>query len=73
VTTRHADNHNAGQAHVDLAGPRHHGRPPDGFLGYVQKVGDRPESSQLVTYDSTADFGVGACLLGGTDLARLCR
>jgi rhamnogalacturonyl hydrolase YesR len=44
---------------------------PDGFLGYVQKVGDRPESSQPVTYDSTADFGVGAFLLGGTELARL--
>ncbi|MGP4011608.1 glycoside hydrolase family 88/105 protein [Streptomyces sp. 4N124] len=44
---------------------------PDGFLGYVQKVGDRPESSQPVTYDSTADFGVGAFLLGGTELALL--
>ncbi|MFD5700537.1 glycoside hydrolase family 88 protein [Streptomyces lasiicapitis] len=46
---------------------------PDGFLGYVQKVGDRPESSQPVTYESTADFGVGACLLAGTELARLAR
>ncbi|MFJ5274177.1 glycoside hydrolase family 88 protein [Streptomyces sp. NPDC088358] len=44
---------------------------PDGFLGYVQNVGDRPESSQPVTYDSTADFGVGAFLLAGTELARL--
>ncbi|MFD4569143.1 glycoside hydrolase family 88 protein [Streptomyces sp. NPDC058467] len=44
---------------------------PDGFLGYVQNVGDRPESSQPVTYDSTANFGVGAFLLGGTELARL--
>ncbi|MEU8866108.1 glycoside hydrolase family 88/105 protein [Streptomyces umbrinus] len=44
---------------------------PDGFLGYVQKVGDRPESSQPVTYDSTSDFGVGAFLLGGTELALL--
>ncbi|WP_155059933.1 glycoside hydrolase family 88/105 protein [Streptomyces blattellae] len=44
---------------------------PDGFLGYVQKVGHRPESSQPVTYDSTADFGVGAFLLGGTELALL--
>lgn len=44
---------------------------PDGFLGYVQKVGDRPESSQPVTYDSTADFGVGAFLLAGSELAEL--
>ena len=44
---------------------------PDGLLGYVQKVGDRPDSSQPVTYDSTADFGVGGFLLGGTELAAL--
>ncbi|MFF2065380.1 glycoside hydrolase family 88 protein [Streptomyces sp. NPDC058200] len=44
---------------------------PDGFLGYVQKVGDRPESSQPITYDSTADFAVGAFLLAGTELAGL--
>ncbi|WP_433163268.1 glycoside hydrolase family 88 protein [Kribbella sp. CA-247076] len=44
---------------------------PDGFLGYVQKVGDRPESSQPVTYESTADFGVGAFLLAGAELAAL--
>jgi rhamnogalacturonyl hydrolase YesR len=41
----------------------------DGVLGYVQKVGDRPDSSQPVTYDSTADFGVGGFLLAGTELA----
>jgi rhamnogalacturonyl hydrolase YesR/Holliday junction resolvase len=44
---------------------------PGGVLGYVQKVGDRPDSSQPVTYDSTADFGVGGFLLGGTELATL--
>ncbi|WP_410786413.1 glycoside hydrolase family 88 protein [Kribbella sp. C-35] len=44
---------------------------PDGFLGYVQKVGDRPESSQPITYNSTADFGVGAFLLAGAELAGL--
>lgn len=44
---------------------------PDGVLGYIQKVGDRPDSSQPVTYDSTADFGVGGFLLGGTELAAL--
>ncbi|WP_433887426.1 glycoside hydrolase family 88 protein [Streptomyces sp. CA-111067] len=43
----------------------------DGVLGYVQKVGDRPDSSQPVTFDSTADFGVGGFLLGGTELAPL--
>jgi rhamnogalacturonyl hydrolase YesR len=46
---------------------------PDGFLGYVQKVGDRPESSQPITYESTADFGVGAFLLAGSELAGLAR
>ncbi|MFJ2634203.1 glycoside hydrolase family 88 protein [Streptomyces sp. NPDC087422] len=44
---------------------------PDGTLGYIQKVGDRPDSSQPVTYDSTADFGVGGFLLAGTELAAL--
>jgi len=44
---------------------------PNGFLGYVQKVGDRPESSQPVNYNSTADFGVGAFLLAGSELAGL--
>jgi unsaturated rhamnogalacturonyl hydrolase len=43
----------------------------DGFLGYVQGVGYAPESSQPVTTDSTADFGVGAFLLAATELAKL--
>jgi unsaturated rhamnogalacturonyl hydrolase len=43
----------------------------DGTLGYVQKVGNSPASSQPVTYDSTADFGVGGFLLAGTELAQL--
>jgi rhamnogalacturonyl hydrolase YesR len=43
----------------------------DGFLGYVQGVGDRPESSQPITYNSTADFGVGGFLLAGAELAGL--
>ncbi len=46
---------------------------PDGFLGYVQGTGDRPESGQPVGYGSTADFGVGAFLLAGTELALLAR
>jgi unsaturated rhamnogalacturonyl hydrolase len=43
----------------------------DGFLGYVQGPGDRPSSSQPVTTNTTADFGVGAFLLAGTELAKL--
>ncbi|MFG3259936.1 glycoside hydrolase family 88 protein [Streptomyces sp. NPDC048172] len=43
----------------------------DGFLGYVQGVGDRPESSQPVTHGTTADFGVGAFLLAGTELLQV--
>ncbi|AJE85549.1 glycosyl hydrolase, family 88 [Streptomyces albus] len=43
----------------------------DGFLGWVQGVGDRPESSQPIGPDTTADFGVGAFLLAGTELALL--
>ncbi|MFE7121192.1 glycoside hydrolase family 88 protein [Streptomyces sp. NPDC057654] len=46
---------------------------PDGFLGYVQGAGDRPESGQPVGHGSTADFGVGAFLLAGTELALLAR
>jgi rhamnogalacturonyl hydrolase YesR len=44
---------------------------PDGFLGYVQGVGDQPSSSQPVTTDTTSDFGVGAFLLAATELAKL--
>ncbi|POX41447.1 glycosyl hydrolase family 88 [Streptomyces sp. Ru73] len=44
---------------------------PDGFLGHVQGVGDRPESSQPVGPDTTADFGVGAFLHAGCELAAL--
>jgi unsaturated rhamnogalacturonyl hydrolase len=44
---------------------------PDGLLGHVQGVGLSPASSQPVTATSTADFGVGAFLLAGCELARL--
>jgi unsaturated rhamnogalacturonyl hydrolase len=44
---------------------------PDGFLGYVQGTGEKPSSSQPVTYNSTADFGVGAFLLAASEVARL--
>jgi unsaturated rhamnogalacturonyl hydrolase len=44
---------------------------PGGKLGYVQQVGKEPASSQPVTYESTADFGVGAFLLAGTQVYRM--
>ena len=43
----------------------------DGFLGYVQGVGYAPESSQPVTTNSTADFGVGGFLLAASEVAKL--
>jgi hypothetical protein len=43
----------------------------NGLLGYVQGVGYAPESSQPVTASATADFGVGAFLLAGAELAKL--
>jgi hypothetical protein len=45
----------------------------DGFLGYVQNVGKEPKSSQPVTYETTADFGVGAFLLAGTEVFKMAR
>ncbi len=44
-----------------------------GLLGYVQGVGSNPSSSQPVTSSSTADFGVGAFLLAGTELLKLAK
>jgi rhamnogalacturonyl hydrolase YesR len=44
---------------------------PNGFLAYVQGVGSEPKSSQPVTINSTADFGVGAFLLAGTEIVKL--
>jgi unsaturated rhamnogalacturonyl hydrolase len=43
----------------------------DGFLGYVQNVGDQPSSSQPVTTNTTADFAVGGFLLAGAELAGI--
>jgi rhamnogalacturonyl hydrolase YesR len=43
----------------------------DGKLGYVQQVGKEPASSQPVTYETTADFGVGAFLLAGSEVYKL--
>lgn len=44
-----------------------------GLLGFVQGVGSNPASSQPVTANSTADFGVGAFLLAGTELLKLAK
>jgi rhamnogalacturonyl hydrolase YesR len=44
---------------------------PNGKLGWVQGVGNKPESSQPVTYESTADFGVGAFLLAGSEVVKM--
>lgn len=41
---------------------------PDGKLGYVQEVGEKPGS---VGYESTEVYGVGAFLLAGTQLYKL--
>jgi hypothetical protein len=40
----------------------------DGLLGYVQGVGDRPGRTSA---GETHDFGVGAFLLAGSEVARL--
>ncbi|KAK6541418.1 hypothetical protein TWF694_007229 [Orbilia ellipsospora] len=45
---------------------------PNGFLGYVQGPGFKPSSKQPVNSTSTADFGVGAFLLAGSELVKLC-
>lgn len=44
---------------------------PNGFLSYIQGVGSNPASSQPVGINSTADFGVGAFLLAGTELVKM--
>ena len=44
---------------------------PDGKLGYVQGIGQAPVPARQVTYESTADFGVGVFLLAGSEVARL--
>lgn len=42
----------------------------DGFLGYVQGAGDRPPG-RPPSATNTEDFGVGAFLLAGTEVAKL--
>ncbi|RYY37468.1 MAG: glycosyl hydrolase family 88, partial [Sphingomonadales bacterium] len=43
---------------------------PDGMLGWVQQVGDRPDS---VSARETQFYGAGAFLLAGTAMADLAR
>jgi len=45
---------------------------PDGSLGYVQGPASGPGDSQPVTAGSTASYGVGAFLLAGSELIRMC-
>jgi unsaturated rhamnogalacturonyl hydrolase len=41
---------------------------PDGKLGYVQQIGEKPET---VSYDDTEVYGVGAFLLAGSEMSKL--
>lgn len=40
---------------------------PDGVLGYVQRVGDKPTATD---YNSTGAYGVGAFLLAGSEMYK---
>ena len=41
---------------------------PDGMLGYVQRIGDQPGDTSA---SGTEIYGVGALLLGGSEVHRL--
>jgi len=43
---------------------------PDGKLGFVQRVGDSPDS---VSFDNTASYGVGAFLSAASEVAKLSK
>ncbi len=43
---------------------------PNGFIGYVQPIGDKAVPGQVVDVNSTANFGVGAFLLAACEMAR---
>lgn len=43
---------------------------PNGDVGYVQPIGDRALPGQVLSKNSTADFGVGAFLLAGSEYVR---
>ncbi len=44
---------------------------PDGKLGYIQAVGGEPCTHHPFGYDDTSDFGVGAFLLAGSEVAEM--
>ena len=44
---------------------------PNGFLGFVQGVASGPDAGQPVTAGATSDYGVGAFLRAGTEVAAL--
>ncbi|MDD3079563.1 MAG: glycoside hydrolase family 88 protein [Paludibacter sp.] len=43
---------------------------PDGTIGYVQPIGEKAISGQVVDKNSTANFGVGAFLLAASEMVR---
>jgi len=43
---------------------------PDGKLGYVQQIGEKPEK---VTADDTEVYGVGAFLLAGSEIYKMAQ
>jgi rhamnogalacturonyl hydrolase YesR len=43
---------------------------PDGRVGYVQPIGEKAILGQVVDANSTSNFGVGAFLLAGCEMAR---
>ncbi len=43
---------------------------PDGKVGYVQPIGERAISGQIVDKNATANFGVGAFLLAASEMYR---
>ncbi|WP_412468379.1 glycoside hydrolase family 88 protein [Pedobacter sp. KLB.chiD] len=43
---------------------------PNGKLGYVQPIGEKAIPGQVVDVNSTANFGVGAFLLAGSEMYR---
>ncbi|ARS39261.1 family 88 glycosyl hydrolase [Sphingobacteriaceae bacterium GW460-11-11-14-LB5] len=43
---------------------------PNGKLGYVQPIGEKAIPGQVVDVNSTANFGIGAFLLAGSEMYR---
>lgn len=46
---------------------------PDGTIGYVQPIGEKAIPGQVVSKNSTANFGVGAFLLAACEYVRYLR